>query len=194
MYISIAELREYLDIEENTEDHMLEDAIEDAQEQIDDYTQRTFEAAVDTLRHFTVGRDTKGRDLYFDDDICAITTIVTNADNGSGGIPLTASDFFPTPRNRVPYFKVSLASSSSKSWEYTNDPEGGITVLGRWAFSITPPKSIRRACYRLAGYNYKQADAQVYDVTALPEQGVIMVPKGMPVDVMRILDVYRKLV
>jgi len=194
MYIQIAELKEYLDIATDTEDHLLEDCIHDAQRQIESYTGRLFEAAADSARRFAVGKDTKGDTLYLDEDLCAITSIVTNADNGSGGTTLTTADYFAYPLNRTPYFKIVLASSSSLSWDYTNNPEGGITVTGKWAYSLTPPYDIKRACRRLAGYNYKNRDSQVFDVTALPEQGAIIIPKGIPADVVRILEAYRKLV
>jgi hypothetical protein len=36
---------------------------------------------------------------------------------------------------------------------------------------------------RLAAYLYHQRDASVFDTTALPDSGVIMIPKGIPADV-----------
>jgi len=193
-YITIAELKEYLQITGDTEDHILEDAIEDAQQQIDNYRGRTFEASADSPRRFVVGKDTKGDTLSLDEDLAAITSIVTNADNGSGGITLVAADYYTYPLNRTPYYKIKLAASSSRAWEYTYNPEAGITVTGKWAYSLTAPNDIRRACRRLAAYNYKMRDAQVFDVTALPEQGALIIPKGIPADVVKILDAYKKLV
>lgn len=194
MYITIAELKEYLQITGATEDHILEDCIEDAQQQIESYTARLFEAAADSTRRFIVGKDTRGPDLYVDEDLCAITSIVTNADNGSGGETLATTDYYTYPLNRTPYYKIKLAASSSKSWDYTYNPEAGITVTGKWAYSTTPPNDIRRACRRLAGYNYKMRDAQVFDSTAIVEQGVLIIPKGLPVDVAMILEAYQRLV
>jgi uncharacterized phage protein (predicted DNA packaging) len=194
MYISLAELKEYLKIDSGSEDHILEECIEDAQAQIEGHTSRVFEASADSTRYFAVGKDTDEDDLYFDEDICAITTVKTNADNGSGGTTIIPSYYFTTPRNRTPYFKITLSSDCPYSWDYTNNPEGGITVTGKWAYSLTAPYDIKRACRRLAGYNYKNREAQVFDTTAIPEQGVIMIPKGIPADVIRILEPYRKLV
>ncbi len=193
-YITLAELKEYLQITAATEDHVLEDVIEDAQQQIDSYTGRVFEAAADSTRRFAVGKDTHGDELLLDEDLCAITTIVTNADGGTGAVTLSASDYYAYPLNRTPYYKIKLAESSTRSWDYTNNPEAGITVTGKWAYSTTAPNDIRRACRRLAAYHYKNRDAQVFDTTALPEQGLIVVPKGLPADVVQILEPYRRLV
>lgn len=193
-YITIAELKEYLQITGATEDHILEDCIEDAQQQIDSYTGRTFEASADSTRRFVVGKDTKGDELFLDEDLAAITSIITNADGGSGAVTLLTSDYYAYPLNRTPYYKIKLAESSTRSWDYTSNPEAGITVTGKWAYSTTPPNDIRRACRRLAGYNYKMRDAQVFDTTALPEQGLLILPKGVPADVVRILEAYKKLV
>lgn len=193
-YISTAELKEYLHITVDTEDHILEECIEDAQQQIDSWTGRTFEASADSTRRFVVGKDTHGDELLLDEDLCAITSIVTNADNGSGGQTFSASDYYAYPLNRTPYYKIKIAASSSKAWEYTYNPEAGITVTGKWAYSTTAPNDIKRACRRLAGYQYKQRDAQVYDVTAMPEEGALIIPQGIPADVAKILLPYRKLV
>lgn len=193
-YITLAELKEYLQVTVGTEDHILTDCILDAQAQIDSYTGRIFEAAADSTRYFTVGKDTHGDELILDEDLCAITTIVTNADNGSGGETFAASDYYAYPRNRTPYYKIKIAESSSKSWDYTNNPEAGITVTGKWAYSTTAPNDIKRACRRLAAYHYKNRDAQVFDTTALPEQGLIVVPKGLPQDVVILLEPYKRIV
>ena len=193
-YLSIAELKEYLQITGATEDHILEDCIEDAQQQLDDLHARTYEAAADSTRRFIVGKDTRGPDLYLDEDLCAITSIITNADNGSGGETLAASDYYTYPLNRTPYYKIRIADSSSKSWDYTYNPEAGITVTGKWAYSLTAPNNVRRACRRLAAYNYKNRDAQVFDVTALPEMGSIIIPKGIPADVVKLMEPFKRLV
>ena len=39
-------------------------------------------------------------------------------------------------------------------------------------------------------FKYRQKDAQVFDVTAVPDAGVITVPQGIPADVKRILRSY----
>jgi hypothetical protein len=46
---------------------------------------------------------------------------------------------------------------------------------------------------RLVAYMYAQKDASIFDVTAYPDAGVLMVPQGMPRDVRETLDRYTRL-
>jgi hypothetical protein len=70
----------------------------------------------------------------------------------------------------------------------------GVEISGKWAYSTTPPADIEHACIRLVGYYYRQKDAQVFDVTVIPEAGAITIPKGIPDDVKKILLPYRKVI
>lgn len=189
-YCSVADVKDYLDIESAGDDTLIEDLIEDAQQAIDTRTGRTFEASADATRYFTVGVHTRGRTLFLDEDLCAITSIVTNADDGSGGTALADADYFTLPRNDTPYYAIEIAKSSSEAWEYTDDPEAGIEVTGRWAYSTEAPNDIRRACIRWASYFYRQKDAQVFDTVAQPDLGIITIPQGIPADVERLLKPY----
>jgi len=193
-YTSAALLKAYLGKDSADDDVLLGNLIARAQKAIDNYTGRIFAASADTTRKFTVGRDTKGRVLYFDEDICSITTVVNNADDGSGGTTITSSYYVTYPRNRTPYHAIELLYSSSYFWEYTSDPENGITVTGKWAYATTAPYDIAHACIRLAAYFYRQKDAGVFDTTAIPDAGIIQVPQGIPRDVQLILNNYRKVV
>jgi len=85
-YTDAATLKTYLGVSGAGDDTLLTALIARAQSAIDAYTSRTFEASADTTRKFTVGKDTDGRKLYLDEDLSSITAIVTNADDGSGGI------------------------------------------------------------------------------------------------------------
>jgi hypothetical protein len=193
-YCTKAQVKTYLGISEATDDDLIDDLIDRAQKAIETYTDRIFKVGSDSTRYFTVGVDTVERTLFFDEDLCQITSIVTNADDGSGGTTLETTDYHTKPRNETPYYAVKLASSSSESWDYTDDPEDGITVTGWWGYSVTPPADIVHACIRLASYYYRQKDAQIFDVTAMPSAGVMTVPQGMPKDVKVVLDPYRRLV
>jgi hypothetical protein len=163
-----------------------------AQKFIDDYCRRSFEVITDTTRKFDVERDVSGDTLYFDQDICSITTVTNNADGGADSEVVDPTEYVTLPRNITPYHAIRILSSSDKFWTYTDDPENGITVEGGWAFSTMAPDDIKQACIRLAGYYYRQKDAQVFDVTADPMTGMITIPKGLPADVKMILDMYRK--
>ena len=189
MYCTVADVKDYLDIEGADDDALLNDLIERALKAIDSHTRRTFEdPGADATRYFTVGEDSQGLDLLFDDDIYSITTVKTDAD----GTPrtITSSEYVTMPRNKTPYYGIKILGSSNEYWDYTDDPEGGIEITGRWAYSSEAPNDIVQACARWAAYMYRQRDAQVFDTTAIPSAGVIQIPQGIPKDVVMLLAPY----
>jgi len=188
-YTTGADLKTYLGITTATDDALLTALIASAQAAIDNHTRRTFEAAADTIRYFTVGVDTEGGILLLDRDLCAITSIINNND-GTSPETLLTTQYTTMPRNNTPYWGIRLLTSPGKYWRYTSDAEAGIKITGKWAYSTTPPADIVQACRRLAGYYYKQRDAQVFDVTSIPEQGAMVIPQGIPKDVKLLLDSY----
>ncbi len=190
-YCTVADVKQYLDIEGGGDDALLGDLIDRAQKAIDSKTRRTFEdPGADDTREFTVGVDTNGLELLFDEDIYTITSVVTDADGDADTIPSTA--YVTMPRNKTPYYGIKILSSTIYFWDYTDDPETGIEITGRWAYSSEAPDDIVQACARWAAYLYKQRDSQVFDVTAIPSAGVIEIPKGIPADVKILLDPYVK--
>ena len=191
-YTTAALLKTYLGVSGSGDDTLLTALIARAQQAIDTYTGRTFEASADTTRKFTVGEDTNGRMLYFDEDCAAITTVTTNADDGSGGTAVASTEYVTHPHNRTPYHAIELLYSSSNTWTYTSDRQNGVTVLGKWAYSTSAPDDIVHACLRLAAYYYRQKDAGSFDTTAIPEAGIIQIPQGIPRDVQLILNPYVK--
>ena len=191
-YCSDEDVKEYLGVSELTDDTLLADLIDRAQEAIDSHTGRTFEdPGADATRYFTVGVDTDGLYLYFDEDIYSITTVKSNADNASP-TTIASTDYVTIPRNTTPYYGIKILTSSNEYWEYTDDPENGIEITGRWAYSSAAPADITQACARWAAYMYRQKDAQVFDTVAIPDAGVITVPQGIPRDVQLLLDPYVK--
>ena len=189
-YTNAAAIKAYLGISAATDDTLLGILAAAAQKAVDLHTKRLFEAASDTTRYFTVGQDTHGRELIFDEDICSITTVVTNADDGSGGTTITATYYTTMPRNETPYYGIKLLQSANYEWEYTEDPEGGIAVTGKWAYSASAPEDVAQATARWAAYMYRQKDSQVFDTTAIPDAGVIQIPQGIPADVREMLKPY----
>ena len=191
-YTTVANLKSYLGVTGTTDDALLGYLVNRAQQAIDSYCGRTFESSADATHKFTVGVDTDDNILYLDDDLCQITSIITNADASSPVTLSSTTDYFTHPRNRTPYHAIELFDSSTNSWTYTTNSQNGVTVAGRWAWSLTAPDDVAHACTRLAGYFYRQKDAGVFDVTAIPDAGVIQVPQGIPKDVQLILDKYKK--
>lgn len=191
-YCTKEEVKTYLNINEDTDDVLIVRLIGNAQKFIDNYDHRAFEVSAVTTRKFDAIRDVKGDTLYFDQDICSITTVTNNADGGTYSEVVGPTEYVTLPRNITPYHAIRILRSSNKFWTYTNDPENGITVEGKWAFSITAPDDIKQVCMRLVGYYYRQKDSQVFDVTADMMTGMMTIPKGLPADVKMILDMYRK--
>ena len=190
-YCTNALVKTYLGVSAAGDDDLIDDLIDRAQAAIDRHCGRTFEAAADTTRKFTVGDDTDQEMLYLDEDLCAITTVTTDAD-GDADVLTVNTDYVTVPRNTTPYYALKILSGSDYYWTYTTEPENGITVLGRWAWSTAPPDDIIHACVRLASYYYQQKDAQVFDTIAVPDAGVITIPAGIPADVKLILMPFRK--
>jgi len=188
-YCTTADVRTYLGITGTGDDALIGDLITRAQAAIDARCRRTFEASSDSTRTFDVSKDTEDSTLWLDDDLAQITTVTTNADNGSGGSEITSSEYVAYPRNDTPYNRIKILGSSTQNWEATYDNEMGITVAGRWAYSVTAPDDIAQACIRLASFYYRQKDAALVDVTAI-EQGVVIKPLGIPADVRSLLWPY----
>ena len=193
-YITKAEVKTYLGVSATatTDDDLLDDLIDKAQSSIETYTQRIFSASADSTRLYTVGVDTDGRYLYLDEDLADITSVTTDADATSPTTLTDETDYITIPRNTTPYIALVLMAGSNYTWTYTTDPELGVSVVGKFAYSETPPVDILHACTRLVGYYYRQKDSQVFDVTAIPDAGIISIPQGIPADVKRILEPYRR--
>ncbi len=189
-YCTSTDVRQYLGISSTGDDTLITALIARATAQIEMHTHRDFESATGT-RRFVVGVDTEGDTLYFDEDIVSITTVTTDADAASP-TTISSTEYVTLPRNRTPYYGIKILASADKSWDYTDDPEMGITVAGKWGYSTAPPADIKNAAIRLSAFLYRLKDAQVFDVQAIPEAGVITVPQGIPKDVQLILEPYVK--
>lgn len=186
-YATVAQLKTYLGLSGSGEDSLLGDLLDRATTAIEQYTRRVFEAASDTTRYFDAVDDVEDRRLWFDREICQITT-VTNGDSTT----VSSDDYVTEPRNDAPYYALTLKSGSTVTWTYSDDAENAISVTGRWAYSTEPPADIVHATVRLAGFFYKQKDAQVFETTAQPDMGMITVPQSIPRDVRAILFPYRR--
>lgn len=187
-YTTAADLKAYLGVASTSDDTLLSTLIGAASAIIDAETCRKFSAET-TTRYYT--RDSIDVDdlnlLHLDSDLLSVTTLKNGA-----GETITSSYYWLLPRNAgPPYHQIRLKTNSVYAWSF--DTDGEISVAGTWGYSTTPPDDIVQACKRLAGYLYRLKDSQVFDVTAMPEQGVITLPKGIPQDVKIILAKYRKL-
>ena len=182
-YTDVISVRQYLDIAGSGDDALLGDLIDAAQQAIDVYTRRTWEATTDTTRYFDYSSENiEGLTLWLDADLCAITT-VTNGDS----VVVAAGERTTIPRNSTPYYAIRLLSDIGVTWTYSDEWMDAISIVGRWSYSTSAPDDIAQACIRLAAFYYKQRDQQMFDVTAI-EAGVVISPVGIPADVRRILN------
>lgn len=192
-YATLAQVKDYLDINYDTSDVLLTRLLQRAETAIDRYTGRTFEAETETRYFERHHLDDTGFLLLVDRDLLTITTL-TNGDSSSTAIPNTEYWLTDARGGRnygPPYHAIRLKIDSTYSWEF--DTDYFVEVAGTWGYSTTAPNDIAHATIRLVAYYYAQKDAQVFDTTAVPEAGVITVPQGMPRDVERILEPYLRM-
>ncbi|MBU1173447.1 MAG: phage gp6-like head-tail connector protein [Proteobacteria bacterium] len=189
-YVTLPELRAYLNMTGTGDDVLLRQLIDSAQQNVDRYCGWQFEAHTAT-RYYDSEADVDPDQrsvLVLDEPLLTVTTLT----NGDADV-LIPAEYFLEPTNSVPKWRIRLRASTGLYWTYTTDHEQAITLVGTWGYMATADYAIKQATMRWAGYLYKQRDAQVFDVTASPAQGQITIPQGIPRDVERILAPYRRL-
>ena len=162
---------------------LLEDAIAAAEKFINDHTNSAYEADTETRYYLRDALNPADRMmLLVDKDLLTITTL-TNGDSGATVIP--ATEYWLHPRNQTAKFGIRLETNSVYSWDF--DPDYFVSVAGTWGRSTTADAKVKQATTHLAAFFYRQKDSQVFDVTAIPEQGVIQIPQGLPASVVRLI-------
>lgn len=156
-YATLDDLKAVLGITASTDDALLARYLMQAQATIDRHCRRTFEASADATRTFDAVADVEGRRLWLDDDLYQITSI-TNGD----GVAVSASSYVTAPRRVAPYYALDLKANSTISWTYTDTPEGAISIVGRWAYSLTAPADIEGATLMLASFYYNRRGTEGY--------------------------------
>jgi len=198
-YATLTQLKEYAGITTSGDDALLTRLLASAQAAIDAYCHQSFEALTDTTRYFDPLRDTSGgtygysygagRTLYLDYPLCAITS-VTNGD----GTVVAPTAYVTEPRNMTPFFALSLKLTSSVLWTYTSSPENSIAIVGKWAYSPLAPADIVQATLRLATWLYRGRDNALDLDRAVIVGNATIAPTRIPMDVMTLLDPYKRLV
>lgn len=167
---------------------LLEDAISAAQAYIEAQTNRRFEGNTETRYYLIDALNPADRMMLLVDTDLLTVTALTNGDSGATNIPVT--EFWLHPRNQTAKFGIRLETNSIYSWDF--DPDYFVTVVGSWGFSAAAPGDIKIACLHLAAFFYRQKDSQVFVTTAIPEQGVIQIPQGIPATVTRVIQRYKR--
>lgn len=193
-YITLSDLRSYLGVKSASDDGLLTQCIDDAQKWIEEYTNRVFVAETATKYFGSDSLDYRNSSiLIIDDDLLTITTL-TNGDTNviaAANYWLGSVDDHRLNRNDgTPHHGIQLTNDGGYSWTWNTD--GWVSILGTWGYSTTAPADIQQAMRQLSAYDYRLKDSQIFDITAMPEQGVIQIPKGIPTGVYKIVNKYRK--
>jgi len=192
-YATAAELRTYSGIDSTAHDALLTLLIARAAATIDRYVGFSFEAATTTTRRFDSadlrnGGNVSGRALWLDGWLYSVTSIT----NGNG-VAVAAASYYTEPRNAAPYYALTLKRSTSLVWEAdsNDDTPNAISIVGRWAYSLTAPADITHATLRMALWYYRQRDSSTDMDRPMLAEGVTIMPSQLPKDVLDILDAYR---
>lgn len=182
-YVSASEVKAYLGINTSTEDALISSLMERAQGIIDAYTGRKFEA--ETATRYFDGNFVDGQDLnLWGYDLLGITALT----NGDETI-ISSADYRLFPRNDNPKWTIRL--NSDKSWNLSGDAE--ISIAGTWGYAATAPFDIVHACIRLTAFLYRQKDTSAdIDRPMITGDGVTIMPSGLPADVQKLLDRYKR--
>jgi hypothetical protein len=165
----------------------LSNAINAAINYIEEKTLRVFVAASAT-RYYQVDAINwdDSRELQLDGDIVTVTELL-NAD--SANTEILAANYWLLDRNLGPPYRA-IRIDSTQHWQF--DQDEWVSVTGTWGYSAACPADVFEAQLLLAALMYRQASSQVFDITAIPEQGVIRIPKGIPATVVEVIDKYQR--
>ena len=206
-YITVTEFKTYKGITESNDDTLISTFIDRAQAYIEDRhvgTGRKFEASADTTRYFDAVTDVgdgdgygyygsgefrivsdryrKNRTLFLDEDLCQITSI-TNGD----GVTVANTEYVTEPRNLTPFRRITLKSGSTTYWTWQTSHENAITIIGRWAYSITPDNEVKEIMCRLVNVLYERRNNMSVDSDRplMTEGGFVLMPAELPKDISR---------
>ena len=189
-YCTLDDIKTYLGVTTDDDNVLLFSCISRAQQTIDTHCRRVFEATADSTKYLDAVEDVDGDTLYLTSagELCAIT-LITNGDS----TVLAETDYVTQPRNATPYYAIRLLASSGHTWTYNDDHENAITIVGKWAYSVSAPADVEQACLRLATVYYRQKDTTAdIERPLLAGDGTIVMPQTMPADVKALLSPYRK--
>jgi len=203
LWVTRAEFKsEYKDITGDSDDELITRLLKAAQEAIEGPGHgigRTVLAESDTTRYLDAcAPHTVNKELFVSDvgDLSSITT-VTNGDATTVGSSL----YTYYPRNLTTHEPtinkiVLLAASNGVDWTYTDDPANAIAITGKWGMWSTVaaiPEVFKLAVIQLVAFNMEQRSSNTFDTIAVPDAGIITIPKGWPATVEKLLGGWRRL-
>ncbi|MGA1784925.1 MAG: head-tail connector protein [Pontimonas sp.] len=185
-YCTTAELKRYLNITGTSDDTLLGELIDAATAMIDTATGTTFAVNSDSTRYLDAIGNVDGAYLLFD-QWCASITSITNGD----GVVVAATDYVTEPRSDAPYYGVKLKSSKDVTWDYDEDEENAIAVVGKWAYMTTPDAEVSQATKELAAWLYRRRENANDIDRAVVVGNATVLPTDYPPTVKRLITKYR---
>ncbi len=183
-YINLVDAKAFLGISGTDDDALLTGMIAGAQQLVDRYCDRVFEAATDGMRAFDCVQPVViGSDLHLDTDLCSVTEIVNGDD------VVVASDEYQLYPAEAPWHAIRLLPSANKAWVWVADPWAAITVTGRWAYSEEPPVAIVHATKEVVAWLYRSYDRQA---VADDEGQTAAAVRELPATARTLLDPFRR--
>lgn len=187
-YVSLADLRQYLDLgDEPGQDALLLRFIEEATTIVNSATGKVFEAQFDTTRAFHAIDDVGGKTLYLRASLWGLTEVL----NGNGQL-IPINQIAPEP-TEPPFRRLRIRDFSTAAWTYQGDPGNAIRVTGQWADYAWPPADIRAATRSIAAWLYRrrdQAGSGDMDQASVSQTGLVLIPSSLPREARVILDRY----
>ena len=179
MYTTLEALKAFAGLEDESEDDLLNALIGSATDIIEGKTHRKFVVDDETAQAFSrvahVSERFSGQSLFFYEELAEEASAITDS---------------PTviylPEDGPPYYGVYI---SEGSWAYPT-----VTVTGYWGYSRVAPPSIEIACLRLSKWLYDMKDTGNSQMAIFTPEGQILLPQGLPDDVLTILKPYIKVV
>jgi len=134
-YCSREAVKRAVGVQGSDHDLMVDRIIEGVSRQIDRATRRFFIPKTETrLFRWPQEQSTRADYLWLDQDLLAVTTLKSEAQNSSP-TTISSSDYFLEPNNALPYNRIEIDASSTASFQAGDTPQRSISVLGRWGFS-----------------------------------------------------------
>lgn len=177
-YVTLSALKSFGGFEGTDEDTLLTTLINAATKAIENETGRIFQldAEYEQVFYRYNGMEFNrfdGQKLYFYETLAYAPSAITDS---------------PTvvmlPEDGPPYYGMYLVEGT---WAY---PYVGVT--GYWCYSTTPPEPIQYACMRLAKWMYDMRTSGRTDQVVITPEGQVLLPQGLPDDVLSILAPYKQ--